>query len=130
VTGWLLDTNILSELRRPKPEPKVHAFIEAQPLELLYISAVTLAEIRYGIELLPDAARRSELNDWLTHEVRPMFNNPRPLLPARERRAIRDSLMPFRITLPNEAWRGMDRVGRRPARGQASPCSDCAGRSL
>jgi hypothetical protein len=104
VTGWLLDTNILSELRRPKPEPKVHAFIEAQPLELLYISAVTLAEIRYGIELLPDAARRSELNDWLTHEVRPMFNNPRPLLPARERRAIRDSLVPFRITLLNEAW--------------------------
>jgi predicted nucleic acid-binding protein len=74
VTGWLLDTNILSELRRPKPEPKVRAFIETQPLELLYISTVTLADIRYGIELLPDAARRSELNDWLTHEVRPMFD--------------------------------------------------------
>jgi len=73
MTGWLLDTNILSELRRPKPEPKVVAFIAAQPLELLYISTVTLAEIRFGIELLPDAARRSELNDWLTHKVRPMF---------------------------------------------------------
>ena len=73
MTGWLLDTNILSELRRPKPEPKVVAFVSAQPLESLYVSAVTLAEIRFGIELLADAVRRSELNDWLTHKVRPMF---------------------------------------------------------
>jgi toxin FitB len=73
MTGWLLDTDILSELRRPRPEPKVLAFIEAQPLELLNVSAVTLAEIRFGIELLPDAGRRSELNAWLTHRVRPMF---------------------------------------------------------
>jgi predicted nucleic acid-binding protein len=73
VTGWLLDTNILSELRRPKPERKVLAFVAAQPLELLYISTVTLAEIRFGIELLPDVARRSALNDWLAHKVRPMF---------------------------------------------------------
>jgi hypothetical protein len=73
VTGWLLDTNVLSELRRPRPERKVLAFVAAQPLELLYISVVTLAEIRFGIELLPDAARRSELNQWLAHKVRPMF---------------------------------------------------------
>jgi predicted nucleic acid-binding protein len=73
VTGWLLDTNILSELRRPKPEPKVVAFVAAQPLERLYVSTVTLAEIRFGIELLDDAGRRAELNDWLMHKVRPMF---------------------------------------------------------
>jgi len=73
VTGWLLDTNILSELRRKKPEPKVIDFIAAQPLESLHISSVTLAEIRFGIELLADAGRRSELNTWLTHKVRPMF---------------------------------------------------------
>jgi hypothetical protein len=73
VTGWLLDTNILSELRRPKPEPKVTTFIAAQPLESLYVSTVTLAEIRFGIELLSDAARRSKLNDWLSRKVRPMF---------------------------------------------------------
>lgn len=73
MTGWLLDTNIISELRRPKPEPKVAAFVRAQPLEALYVSAVTLAEIRFGIELLPEATRRSELNDWLAHKVRPMF---------------------------------------------------------
>jgi len=73
VTGWLLDTNVLSELRRPKPEPKVLAFVAAQRLEQLYISVVTVAEIRFGIEVLPDATRRSELNDWLAHKVRPML---------------------------------------------------------
>jgi toxin FitB len=73
LNGWLLDTNILSELRRPKPEPKVLAFIAAQPLELLHVSAVSFAEIRFGIERLVDPSRRAELNNWLTHEVRPMF---------------------------------------------------------
>jgi predicted nucleic acid-binding protein len=73
VTGWLLDTNVLSELRRPKPERKVLAFIAAQPLEHLYVSAVTFAEIRFGIEVVADASRRGELNDWLAHKVRPMF---------------------------------------------------------
>ena len=45
-----------------------------QPLDQLYISAVTIAEIRFGIELVADPNRRVELNDWLTHKVRPMFD--------------------------------------------------------
>jgi predicted nucleic acid-binding protein len=69
MTGWLLDTNILSELRRPKPERKVVAFIAAQPLDRLYVSSATLAEIRFGIEIVPDPSRRAGLNDWLTHKV-------------------------------------------------------------
>jgi predicted nucleic acid-binding protein len=73
VTAWLLDTNILSELRRPKPEPKVASFVAKQPLEALYISVVTMAEIRFCIEVLPDVIRRTELNDWLAQKVRPMF---------------------------------------------------------
>jgi len=73
VTGWLLDTNILSELRRPKPERKVLAFVAAQPLERLYVSSVTFAEIRFGIELVTDANRRAELNDWLAPTVRSTF---------------------------------------------------------
>jgi predicted nucleic acid-binding protein len=73
VTGWLLDTNVLSELRRAKPHRNVVAFIAAQPLELLYVSAVTLAEIRFGIEVVTDATKRAELNDWLAHKLRPMF---------------------------------------------------------
>jgi predicted nucleic acid-binding protein len=72
--AWLLDTNVLSELRRPKPEPKVVAFIAAQPLDQLFISVVSLAEIRFGIELVAEPSRRVALNDWLKHTVRPMFN--------------------------------------------------------
>lgn len=74
MTDWLLDTNVLSELRRQKPEPKVVTFVAAQPLDRLYVSAVTLAEIRFGIELVSDIGRRAELHDWFTHMVRPMFD--------------------------------------------------------
>jgi toxin FitB len=73
LTGWLLDTNILSELRRPRPESRVVRFVESKPLDLLFVSIVTFAEIRFGIESVADAARRAELNDWLAHKVRPMF---------------------------------------------------------
>jgi predicted nucleic acid-binding protein len=72
-TSWLLDTNVLSELRRPKPERKVVAFVSAQPLQRLFVSSVTLAEIRFGIELLADISVRAELHAWLEHKVRPMF---------------------------------------------------------
>jgi len=74
VTGWLLDTNVLSELRRPRPDAKVLRFVSGQTLDLLYVSVVTFAEIRFGIELLEDASRRMELNEWLTHKLRPMFD--------------------------------------------------------
>ena len=73
MTGWLLDTNVISELRRPRPEPRVVAFVVARPLEQLFVSAVTLAEIRFGIELVADVSHRAALTDWLTHKVRPMF---------------------------------------------------------
>jgi predicted nucleic acid-binding protein len=71
--AWLLDTNILSELRRPKPEQKVVTFVAGCPLDQLYISAVTLAEIRFGIELVGEPNRRADLSDWLANKVRPMF---------------------------------------------------------
>jgi toxin FitB len=73
--AWLLDTNVLSELRRPRPEPRVVAFVADRPLEHLFVSSVTLAEIRFGIELVAEPIRRAELNEWLTHKVRPMFEH-------------------------------------------------------
>ena len=73
MTGWLLDTNILSELRRPKPNARVVRFVASKPLDLLYVSIVTFAEIRFSIEGVADPTRRAELNDWLAHKVRPMF---------------------------------------------------------
>lgn len=72
--AWLLDTNVLSELRKPRPEASVSRFITSQPLSQLYISVVTVAEIRFGIERVSDAVRRSDLGDWLNIRVRPMFD--------------------------------------------------------
>lgn len=72
--GWLLDTNVISELRRARPNARVRAFVAAQPLEQLFVSTVTFAEIRYGIEAISDPIRRAELGDWLVHRVRPMFD--------------------------------------------------------
>ncbi len=75
MTGWLLDTNVLSELRRPKPDANVVRFVSGEPLDLLHVSVVTFAEIRFGIELVKDASRRMELNDWLANKLRPMFED-------------------------------------------------------
>lgn len=75
MTGWLLDTNVISELRRQRPEPKVVSFISQQPLEALYVSVVTFAEIRFGIELVTQASRRADLTDWLNKKLRTMFEN-------------------------------------------------------
>ena len=74
MTGWLLDTNVLSELRRPRPDARVRKFIAGQRLEDLFVSTVTFAEIRFGIEIVSDPIRRAELTEWLTHRVRPLFD--------------------------------------------------------
>jgi toxin FitB len=91
VTGWLLDTNVFSELRRPAPEQRVVTFVASQPLEALFLSAVTLAEIRFGIEMISDAARRADLTEWLTHKVRPMFEQR--ILPISEEVMLKWRLM-------------------------------------
>jgi hypothetical protein len=92
VTGWLLDTNILSELRRPRPHPEVVAFVAGQPLDRLFVSEVTFAEIRFGIEQVRDPARRAALNDWLTHKLRPMFEH-------RVLRITEDAILKWRLIL-------------------------------
>jgi toxin FitB len=57
----LLDTNVVSELMRPAPEPRVVQWLDAQPAGEVWISAVTVGEIRLGIEMLPDGRRRTRL---------------------------------------------------------------------
>lgn len=74
MSGWLLDTNVLSELRRPRPAARVVRFISVRPLESLFVSSVTFAEIRYGIERVDDVAKRAALHDWLEQRLRPMFD--------------------------------------------------------
>ncbi len=57
----LLDTNVLSELMRLSPEPKVLRWLDSRPAVDIWISAVTVAEIRLGIALLPDGQRKELL---------------------------------------------------------------------
>lgn len=71
--GWLLDTNVVSELRKPNPDSNVVNFIATQPGETLFVTDITLAEIKYGIEQLADAARRTDLHLWLERSLRPLF---------------------------------------------------------
>jgi toxin FitB len=59
--GFLLDTNVPSELVRPQPEPKVKTWIAAQSLDMLFISAVSFGELRKGITLLAPGKRREAL---------------------------------------------------------------------
>jgi toxin FitB len=74
VRGWLLDTNVVSELRKPKPDSRAINFIAPQRGETLFVTDVTLAEITFGIEQLGDAARRTDLRLWrLEHNLRPLF---------------------------------------------------------
>jgi predicted nucleic acid-binding protein len=69
VSGFLLDTNIVSELVKPKPEPRVTAWIDSTDETLLYLSVLTLGEIRKGIGLLRDASRRVVLEAWLDSDL-------------------------------------------------------------
>ena len=71
--GWLLDTNVISELRKAKADAGVAAFIEAQPGDLLYVSEITFGEIRYGIEQIAEPSRRADIQFWLDHTIRPLF---------------------------------------------------------
>ena len=97
--GWLLDTNVVSELRRPKPDPGVRAFVAAQPATYLFLSVVTFAEIRFGIERLDDASRRQDLNLWLDRTLRPLFD--RRVLPLSE-----DVMLRWRQMLEDGRQRG------------------------
>jgi toxin FitB len=71
--SYLLDTNILSETVRRTPDKGVVAWLEKMPGEALFVSVLTLGEIRKGIELLRDTTRREKLRLWLEHELPAWF---------------------------------------------------------
>jgi predicted nucleic acid-binding protein len=73
VNGYLADTNIPSELTRPSPEPQVEEFLERAGREQVYISALSVGEIRKGIASLPPSARRRQIEAWLESVMRPWF---------------------------------------------------------
>lgn len=67
--SYLIDTNVLSELRRKQPDSKVVAWLQERPRQSLYLSVLTLGEIRKGLERVEDASRRQSLLDWLEVEL-------------------------------------------------------------
>jgi predicted nucleic acid-binding protein len=69
----LLDTNVVSEPLRRQPEIRVVEWIDAQPLETLYLSTITVAELRAGVALLPPGRRRTGLHENLEERVLPLF---------------------------------------------------------
>lgn len=70
--SYLLDTNVLSELRRKAPNAGVVAWFSRRPASTLFLSVLTLGELRKGVEGLADADRRAALLDWLEADL-PIF---------------------------------------------------------
>ena len=74
MSGFLLDTNVLSEFnRRGELDPLVQQWLEAADPELLYVSVLTLGEIRLGVELLSPSKRRAQLERWLDRDLPEWF---------------------------------------------------------
>lgn len=69
----ILDTNVISEPLRTAPELRVVAWIDAQTLETLYLTAVTVGELRYGVAAMPAGRRRDLLAEQLETRVLPLF---------------------------------------------------------
>jgi predicted nucleic acid-binding protein len=73
MSGFLLDTNIVSEMTRPEPDSRVVQWLDAVDESLLYLSVLTLGEIRKGLALLTSGRRRSVLEAWLDTELAVRF---------------------------------------------------------
>ena len=71
--SYLVDTNVLSELRRRKPDADVVHWLEGRPATTLYLSVLTLGELRKGIEMLPEGTRKRRLLDWLEVDLPGFF---------------------------------------------------------
>ena len=71
--SYLLDTNVLSELRRKTPDVAVLEWFASRPASTLYLSVLTFGELRKGIEGVPDAKRRMALTDWLETDLPAFF---------------------------------------------------------
>ncbi len=69
----LIDTNVISELWKITPDPGVLDWIDAQAIETLYLSAITVAELRFGLAIMPRGKRREIYQERLEHEVLPAF---------------------------------------------------------
>ncbi len=74
MSAFLLDTKVISELVKPRPEPRIADWIGATDKSLLYLSVLTLGEIRRGVAALPQNRRRATLEAWLDKDLRARFD--------------------------------------------------------
>jgi len=74
MSGFLLDTNCISELIRSQPEPRVVDWMKAADETLLYLSVLTLGEIRRGAAGLPQSKKRTYLESWLEADLQVRFS--------------------------------------------------------
>ncbi|HXM58764.1 MAG TPA: type II toxin-antitoxin system VapC family toxin [Candidatus Dormibacteraeota bacterium] len=72
--SYLLDTNVISEWTRPRPKPSVVAWLAAANEDDVFLSVVTFAELRRGVELLRDGVRRERLASWIDHDLAGRFH--------------------------------------------------------
>ena len=75
MNGFLLDTNVISELLKPEPDTNVVRWIEETDESILFLSAITIGEIRNAIERLAPGRRRGRLESWLKIDLRARFRN-------------------------------------------------------
>lgn len=73
--SYLLDTNVISELVRKRPSPRVLRWFENAPDETLHLSALTVGEIRHGIERMEDGRRKERLRLWLEQDLPGWFED-------------------------------------------------------
>lgn len=95
--SYLIDTCALSELRRKNPDDNVVGWFEARSQQGLYLSVLTLGEIRKGVEALADARRKDKILNWLEHELPLWFE---------------DRILPIDAGVADEWGRLLARVGR------------------
>ena len=73
--SYLLDTNVISEHSRPRPNAQVMAWLRTLPIEEQFLSVLTIGEIRNGIERLEDGRKRERLRLWLESDLQGLFGN-------------------------------------------------------
>lgn len=73
--SFLLDTNVISEAGKPRPDPGVIDWLASMDEEQLFLSVISLAELRHGIERMDDGRRKAALDIWLTEQLSPRFDD-------------------------------------------------------
>jgi toxin FitB len=104
--SFLLDTNVVSEWTKPRPNPGLIKWLGQVEEDEVFLSVITFAELRHGIERLPTGQRRRQLDEWLRSELPRRFEGRIALVDG----AVADE------------WGRL--VARRPARGRPMQAMD------